>query len=142
MSTNHEPERRLLTNQELALLIKMLRQDRGWSQEQLADISRLIVRTIQRIEQDAPSSFDTRRSVVKAFGFADIDVLNRPMDITTEEQIISDKKRFESESIVLDVLPLATGRQLAQLVENSMIGLVCFCVRDGSCCGGRIRGSD
>jgi transcriptional regulator with XRE-family HTH domain len=122
MSTNAQ-EGRLLTPSELAAAIKMLRLSRGWSQEQLAEISGLSVRTIQRIEQNMPSSFDTRRAIAKAFGCEDIDFLNKLFVIPTEEQIAAEKKKFEQEYITLDVAPLTSGKQLAQLVENNMMDL-------------------
>ena len=42
---------RLLTPAELGLCVRLFREMRQWSQEQLAEISGLNVRTIQRVEQ-------------------------------------------------------------------------------------------
>lgn len=121
MSTNEQPQPRLLTHEELATLIKLFRHIRGWSQEQLADISGLSARTIQRIEQNAPSSLDTRRAIAKAFEFEDIDALSKPFTIPTDEEVASAKKKFDSENIMLEATALTTGKQLARLVEaNSM----------------------
>ncbi|WP_038487636.1 helix-turn-helix domain-containing protein [Janthinobacterium agaricidamnosum] len=121
MSTNEQPQPRLLTHEELAALIKLFRHIRGWSQEQLADISGLSARTIQRIEQNAPSSLDTRRAIAKAFEFEDIDALSKPFMIPTDEEVAEAKKKFDSENIMLKATALTTGRQFARLVEaNSM----------------------
>ena len=51
--------------------IKELRTARAWSQEQLAQVSDLSVRTIQRIENGEPASFETLKSIASAF---DLDV--------------------------------------------------------------------
>ncbi|MFB9887933.1 2TM domain-containing protein [Balneatrix alpica] len=46
--------------------IKALRLQRGWSQEQLASISGVSVRTIQRLENGASASLDTRKALAAA----------------------------------------------------------------------------
>ncbi|KAG0755674.1 hypothetical protein G6F22_020533 [Rhizopus arrhizus] len=50
MTTKTPP--RLLTAAEVGACIRQFRQLRHWSQEQLAEISGLNVRTVQRVEQD------------------------------------------------------------------------------------------
>lgn len=40
------------------MLIQKLRLQRGWSQEQLADLSGLSVHTIQRLEEDKPPAWN------------------------------------------------------------------------------------
>jgi len=44
-----------------------LRKERGWSQEQLAAISGLSERTIQRIEKDGTCSLDSKMAIASAF---------------------------------------------------------------------------
>jgi transcriptional regulator with XRE-family HTH domain len=66
---------RMPTLQEFAACIKIFRELRKWSQEQLADISGLTVRTIQRVEKGEPSSTDTLRAFARAFELEDIDIL-------------------------------------------------------------------
>lgn len=51
--------------------IKDLRTARAWSQEQLAQVAGINVRTIQRIETGEPASFETLKSIAAAF---DMDV--------------------------------------------------------------------
>lgn len=77
-------EFRLLTPAELAVLTRMFREVRHWSQEQLAELSGLNVRTIQRIEQAMPASLDTRRAIARAFEFEDIDVFSKPFSIPSD----------------------------------------------------------
>lgn len=61
-STGNSRQSRLLTPAELAVCIKLFRETRQWSQEQLAAISGLSVRTVQRVEQGLSASLDTRRA--------------------------------------------------------------------------------
>lgn len=109
---------RLLTPEELATFIKLSREMRKWSQEQLASISRLSTRTVQRVENGKPSDLDTRRALARAFGFEDIDVLNKPFKIPTPEELVEAKAAFEREHITLKALPVDSGRHLAGLLER------------------------
>lgn len=110
-------EARHLTNDELAFVVKLFREQRQWSQEQLAEVARVSPRTVQRVEEGKPSSLDTRRALSNAFGFEDIDALNKPYAIPTAEQMAADKARLEKETITLKGTPLKTGKQLGKLLE-------------------------
>ena len=52
---------------ETAMLIQKLRLQRGWSQEQLATISGLNTRTIQRIERGQAPSLETSKTLASIF---------------------------------------------------------------------------
>ncbi|MYN16752.1 helix-turn-helix domain-containing protein [Rugamonas sp. FT107W] len=114
---------RLLTPAELAACIKLFRETRQWSQEQLADISGLNVRTIQRVERGLSASLDTRRALAGAFGAEDIDAFNKPFAIPSEEACKAAKEKFDSEHVTLTTLPLTTGKQLAKLAEICSIDM-------------------
>jgi transcriptional regulator with XRE-family HTH domain len=45
------------------MFIQKFRLQRGWSQEQLADMSGVSVRTIQRLEQGKPAAIETLKSI-------------------------------------------------------------------------------
>ncbi|WP_133648518.1 helix-turn-helix domain-containing protein [Paraburkholderia flava] len=109
---------RLLTPAELAACIKLFREVRQWSQEQLAAISGLNVRTIQRVEQGLSASLDTRRALASAFEFEDIDAFSKPFTIPSEEEFKAAKEKFDREHVTLTAIPLTTGRQLAKLAET------------------------
>ena len=47
--------------------VRALRQERGWSQEQLAEVSGVSLRTIQRVERDGNCSLETRNALGAAF---------------------------------------------------------------------------
>lgn len=108
---------RLLTPAELAVCIRMFREMRQWSQEQLAEISGLNVRTVQRVEQGLSASLDTRRALASAFEFEDIDALNKPFTIPSEGELKAAKEKFDREHVTLTAIPLTTGKQLAKLAE-------------------------
>lgn len=113
---------RRLTPEEMAACIRRLREINHWSQEQLAAISGLNVRTIQRVERgSAQPSLDTLRALANAFGSDDIDVLSKPVPIpqATAEEIAAAKAEFDNDYIVLVAHPLITGRQLADLAHGS-----------------------
>jgi DNA-binding XRE family transcriptional regulator len=48
-------------------LIKELRTDKGWTQQHLAELSDLNIRTIQRIEKDGIASMETSMSLASIF---------------------------------------------------------------------------
>lgn len=122
-TTGQTQQARLLTPEELAMLVKLFREMRKWSQELLGEISGLSVRTIQRVEKGLPSDLDTRRAVARAFEFEDIDALNKPYPFPTEEELKAEKERFDRENVMLKALPLTTGKQLAGLVEMHSMDL-------------------
>lgn len=118
MSTAESTQQtRLLTPAELAVCIRMFREMRQWSQEQLAEISGLNVRTVQRVEQGLSASLDTRRALASAFEFEDIDALNKPFTIPSEDELKAAKEKFDLEHVTLTGIPLTTGKQLAKLAE-------------------------
>lgn len=48
--------------------VKRMRNDRAWSQEQLAEIANVSLRTIQRVEAEGSASRETRMAIAAAFG--------------------------------------------------------------------------
>jgi transcriptional regulator with XRE-family HTH domain len=114
---------RLLTPAEVGTCIRQFRDLRHWSQEQLAEISGLSVRTVQRVEQGDSASFDTRRALARAFDLNDIDALNKPFSLPTAEELQAAQAQFERDHITLAVAPLTTGRQLASLITSCEMDL-------------------
>lgn len=126
------PSPRLITPQELAIVCKLQRQARGWTQETLAELSGLQVRTIQRVENADPSSSDTRRALARAFEAEDIDVFNKlavfPTIAEFEAKAKAEKEAFDREYIKLAVMP-ATGLQLIRELNGS-VGLATEVLED------------
>ena len=92
---------------------------RQWSQETLADLSGLSVRTVQRVERGEPSGLDTRRALARAFGLEDLDHFNKPHSIPALEEVKAQKEKFEKENLILDVQPVTSGRELVRLFEGA-----------------------
>lgn len=59
------------------MLIQKLRLQRGWSQEQLAEVSGLSVRTVQRLERGQPGSLESLNALAAVFEI-DLDRLEEP----------------------------------------------------------------
>ncbi len=73
------------------MLVQKLRLQRGWSQEQLAELSGLSVRTIQRIERGQPASVETLKALGAVFE-VDFSALKEPeMNTPTSPTVDSDE---------------------------------------------------
>lgn len=59
------------------MLIQKLRLQRGWSQEQLAELSGLSVRTVQRLEHGQPASIESLKALGAVFEI-DFSALKEP----------------------------------------------------------------
>jgi len=70
------------------ILVRKEREVRAWSQEHLAEVSGLSLRTIQRVESDGSASPETRLSLAAAFG-VDLVLLSRPAAPSTEPQAVA-----------------------------------------------------
>jgi len=51
------------------MIVRKLRLQRGWTQDQLSEISGLSIRTIQRLERGAKPSLETAKSLAAISGF-------------------------------------------------------------------------
>ena len=111
---------RPLTPAELAGIIKELRKQRGWTQDQLAHISGRKERTIQRVEAGQPSDLDTRRALARAFEWRDIDIFNKPWPIPNADRL----ERIERETVPVSIVRFTSGRQVRELAESG--GLSAF----------------
>jgi transcriptional regulator with XRE-family HTH domain len=83
--------------------IRKLRLQRGWTQEQLAELSGLSIRTIQRIERGRPAGLETLRSLAAVFDVeftqlqTEADMANsdmRDQDEQTAIEYVRDLKTF------------------------------------------------
>lgn len=93
-------EVRPLSPIEIGVFVRARREANGWSQETLAELTGLNVRTIQRVEDGQPSSVDTRRAVARGFDFPDLDFFIKPMPVPDEVQIrklVDECQRLQAE---------------------------------------------
>ncbi|MBV8849997.1 MAG: 2TM domain-containing protein [Methylobacteriaceae bacterium] len=70
------------------MLVQKLRLQRGWSQEQLAELSGLSVRTIQRLERGNPASVESLKALGAVFEI-DFSKLKEPEMSTTDTPRVS-----------------------------------------------------
>ncbi len=99
-----------------AKLILKLRTERGWSQEELATVSGLNMRTIQRIENTAVASLQSKRALASALDLRIQDLDDKELRMSPCPECKSDEV-YQSENFVDgttiggELLPkLATGR--------------------------------
>ena len=70
--------------------VKDLRQERNWSQERLADLSGLSMRTVQRIEASNKAGYESLRCLALAF---EIDVAALELELAMDKSSSGWKKR-------------------------------------------------
>lgn len=91
--------------------IKKQRQERAWSQEQLAQVSGVSVRTIQRIENGHPASFESLNAIASAFDIDVKDFAKQPAEPTDELPCPDLLLRIRSGSALFKVVGGADGYQ-------------------------------
>jgi transcriptional regulator with XRE-family HTH domain len=99
----------------------MFREGRQWSQDTLSALTKLSLRTIQRVESGEPSSAETRRALALAFELEDIDIFNRPFKVPDPKQIEAEMEKFKRENVTLEAHPVRTGQELVQLFESAQM---------------------
>jgi transcriptional regulator with XRE-family HTH domain len=72
------------------MIVRKLRLEKGWSQEQLAELCSLSVRTIQRIERGQKPSLESQNALAAVF---EIEV----SDLSMEADIMTQKTEMSSE---------------------------------------------
>ena len=75
------------------MVVRKLRLQRGWTQEQLAELTGLSVRSIQRIERGQPASLESQKALAAVF---DVELsLFQPGDdvMNTETHLAADESR-------------------------------------------------
>src|SRR6266567_9326290 len=92
--------------------IKAMREERGWSQEQLAEIAGVSERTIQRLEQEEPARFDSLRALAAAFKLDVKDLLGSAKPI----------EKPQDEPQVSFLLRIRTGADLFKVVGGAHAG--------------------
>jgi len=95
------------------MIVRKLRLEKGWSQEQLAEISGLSVRTIQRIERGQNPSLESLKSLAAVFETEVSDLqkeaaMSNQAKISTEEEqaiiYVRDIKGFYTHLIIYIVV--------------------------------------
>ena len=95
-----------------AKFVKKAREERAWSQSQLATIADVNLRTIQRLEKDGSASFETLRGVAQAFEI-DVKELNPTSNPSAPKQKSSPRR-------TVHLMPrLVSGKNLTDVVVGS-----------------------
>lgn len=102
------------------MITKKLRQQRNWSQEQLAQFSGLSLRTIQRIESGHKASLESLKSIAAVFD----------VDVATLEQkiIVIDKKSNQWKKNPLWVRGWFLGSNAIKHRRKDVLKIELFCV--------------
>lgn len=108
-----------VSGQDLAVIIRTLREIREWSQDTLSALSGLSIRTIQRVECGEPSNTDTRQALARAFELDDIDAFNKPFHLPDPKQMQAERERFEREHVTLEAHIATSGRDLVRLFDTA-----------------------
>ncbi len=74
------------------MLIRKLRIDRGWSQETLAEVSGLSVRTIQRLERGDKASLETLTALAAVFE-VDVPTLSTEAPMYQQNELSKEERR-------------------------------------------------
>jgi transcriptional regulator with XRE-family HTH domain len=96
------------------MLVQKLRLQRGWSQEQLAELSGLSVRTIQRIERGLPASNETLKSLASVFEI-DFSTLQ-----ATQEPIMTTYSASDSTSTLPPLISQPVNDQISAFPAQSV----------------------
>jgi len=108
-----------VSSQDLAIIIRTLREMMGWSQDTLSALSGLSLRTIQRVECGKPSNAVTRQALSRAFELDDIDAYNKPLRFPDPREIQAARERFEREHVTLEVHVATSGRDLIRIFDTA-----------------------
>lgn len=66
------------------MIVRKLRKSRNWSQEQLATITGLSLRTVKRVEAGNPASLETLKALVSVFE-VELDKLTEEITVINKE---------------------------------------------------------
>jgi transcriptional regulator with XRE-family HTH domain len=108
---------------EIAAFVRARREATGWSQDTLASLAGLNIRTVQRVEDGQPSSLDTRRALARAFQFPDLDFFSKAMPVPDEVQIqrlVEQCQKLQAEKVLIEekMTHLNQTTEAVQMVLN------------------------
>jgi transcriptional regulator with XRE-family HTH domain len=113
------PEEMKMTPDVVAALVGGFRELRGWTQETLAELAGINVRSVQRVEAGQPASTETLRAIARAFQAEDIDCFLKTCTIPTKEEIFGERERLERDFVAIDICSPVTSRDLAGASTNA-----------------------
>ncbi len=76
----------------MTIIVRKLRLQRGWTQDQLAEFAGISVRSVQRIERGADASLETSKALAAVFEVDLSTLQDGATPMTTHESIAADEK--------------------------------------------------
>lgn len=119
MKNRSNPNNEMSECELLAQIVIFMREQKMWTQETLAEISKVNIRTIQRLENAEPTTVDTRRALARAFEYEDIDVFNSDTFIHDFLKWGEEVKRFTEDTIEKSLENICSGRKIRELIETN-----------------------
>ena len=117
--TDDALDHRVPTPQDLALIVKLMRENNKWTQATLAELSGITERTVQRAENAEPTTFDTRRALAKGFGLDNIDAFNEPWPFPDPEKLKAHTAELERTTALVAITPIRSGQSLRKMAEGT-----------------------
>lgn len=105
--------------------LRCLREQRGWSQEQLANVSGLSARTIQRVEATGAASLETRMALAAALELAPAELLAVAQALPPEVPPPADVnvgRQWSREYVLLTVVVLILLLAFVQMMFGYRLG--------------------
>ncbi|MCR9336336.1 2TM domain-containing protein [Vibrio alginolyticus] len=99
------------------MVIRKLRLKRGWSQEQLADLSGLSIRTIQRIERGQKPGLESLKCLAAVFETS-------VSELQQEQEMTNDVRITDEEQTVIDQVRAIKGFYSHLMTYVLVIGLL------------------
>lgn len=112
-------EHRVLSAEDLGPIVKLLREQKQWTQATLAELSGLTDRTVQRVEKGESAGRDARCAIARGFGFDDIEVFNKPFPVLNEEKYKKHLANLESSTVVVDIVHAQTAHVARTMIEGA-----------------------
>ena len=102
--------------------VKQLRLERAWSQEQLAELSSLSTRTIQRVENNEVPSLETLSALASVFNISVSELASGPRveSIELDNRIAEARKRVKDEANLLKNIIVAIIVCAIMAIFNSL----------------------
>ena len=97
--------------------VKQLRAERGWTQQHLADVCSLSLRTIQRVEKEGIAAKETLLSLCAVFEVSQNHLVVVPNNIIQE--ILTSQRR---QKLVLISLSVLFGMVIGALITSDLLG--------------------
>jgi transcriptional regulator with XRE-family HTH domain len=110
---------RRLTSGEVGLLVKGFRQIRGWTQETLAELAGMSVKTVSRVESGQAAGIHTLRALGEALALEDADLFSKPQRLPTAKQLTEYEERLEAETVTVTFSVIQAGRDLRDLADRA-----------------------